>query len=505
MPDQRTPWRWSYGGPGIDQRLTPLQPSMHGFFEAHNGYFTSIGSFVTRPGNAYLGAAIGGDADVDGAFDFWINNTTQWTIKISNGVFYKLVSLTWTPVALGTVAVTAGLPVNFSGLANSAGNPVVVFGNGTDHNGMFDGTTITDLSAQLVPCKYFSTHGTRIFAAGNPANPSRLFWCKDSDASDWTAASDAGFKDVEKGNDIILGVASHGEDLYVTKGDKQGSLHRLTGLTYATFEMKNVMRGFTGYHRTMISTGNDLLLQSKHGISSLNRLIATSGDLTRARISGPVQAEFDGLPEATIHKGCAVWYEHLQIAVFVMSFGGTHLDKVFCAAVPSELGGDYRWSLWDIPLSTIMTTFTQSSQQVLLTGRAGGRMVASTVTGTDEDGSMFHNHIVPTFLYGDSNRHMKVAKHFTLTYRSAGGIQLDLELFRGPTLSKPIQTGDGGLWEASPPVWDTSGVWTDAAVNTTNTPLRGISTAFRPKLSRTAGTMEVFDSELEVVPMGRAE
>ena len=508
MPSRQAPLKWNYASFGIDQRIPPVSPSVLGFAEALNGYFTTNASWKSRPGNAYLGAAVGGDASVDGAFDFWVNNVTQYSIKVSNGVFYKLVGTTWTPVSLGTVAVTAGKPVNFAVL-----NGVCLFGNGTDHNGSFDGTTITDINAQLAPCKYFLTHGSRIFAAGNPTYPSRLFWCAANNVADWTTAGDAGFKDAEIGEDIIIGLGRAAGDVWVMKGEKNPGILQFAGTSYDDFRFLPTFShtGVTGYHRAIVNTGNDLLFQGPTGIYSLNRLRAASGDIEQARISDPVQRLFGEQAAAKIGTGCAVWLPDLNIAVFYLSKAGGALDNALCVSVPADLSGKYRWAYWTfVPTITVAVNFTSATGRTVMVGGSTGR--AATWDGAlevDQDGSRFPSYIKMPFLSGGDQRKAKVAKHFTQTYLSAAELSVTIALLDGTTYTQNLPGSAGGTWGTG--LWghgfgpNANYPYNSGLVNSANLPLRGISTAIAPQVTKTSGVYELFDGQLDLVGAGRSE
>ena len=508
MPSQQSPIKWNYAEFGVDQRIPPVAPSVLGFAAAHNGYFTTNASWRSRPGATYVGDAIASDTAVDGLFDYWVNSATQYVIKVSKSLFYKLVSSTWTSVSLGTVAVAAGNPVNFAVL-----NGVCVFGNGVGHTGSFDGTTITDLNAQLAPCKYFVTHGKRIFAAGNPTYPSRLFWCAADNPADWTTAGDAGFADCEKGDDIITGIGSYGGDIWVAKGEKNPGLMLFSGTSYDDFRFIPAFShtGITGYHRTMLTVGNDLLFQGPNGIYSLNRLKTVGGNPEQARISDPVQRSFGQQSFAKIGTGCAVWVPDLNIAVFYLSKNGTALDNALCVSVPADISGKYRWASWDFTptLSVAARYVTSTGRTVLLGGTSGRAAVWSGTLSTDQDGSEFPSSITMPFLSMGSQRQVKAARHFTQTYLAASTLTFNLTLLDGTVYTQSIPGSAGGTWNTG--LWGSgfgssaSYPYNSGVVNTGNLPLRGLSTAMAPQIAKTSGVYELYDGQFDLVGCGRSE
>jgi hypothetical protein len=508
VASKQRPVKWNFAELGMDQRIPPVSPSVLGFQDVLNGYFTANASWRTRPGAGYLGDAVASDTSVDGVFDFWVNNVTQYTIKVSKGLFFKLVGSTWTSVSLGTVAVTAGLPVNFAVL-----NGKVMFGNGTDHNGLFDGTTITDMNAQLAPCKYFLTHGSRIFAAGNPTYPSRLFWCAANNVTDWTTAGDAGAKDAEIGDDIIIGLGRAAGDVWVMKGDKNPGIMQFAGTSYDDFRFLPTFSHteIAGYHRTIINTGNDLLFQGAAGIYSLQKLRASSGEVEQSRISDPMQKLFSEIAFAKLGAGCAVWYPTFNIAVFYVSFGGTALDGALCVAVPADLSAKYRWSYWKFaPTMAVACRYASATEKSVLLGGTTGRVAKwNAALDQDQDGSVFQAGIgIPYISMGDQ-RKVKGARHLTMTYLAASGLSCVATMLNGSVYTKPIPSSAGGTWGTG--LWG-SGFGASAAypyssgnANTTNLPLRGLSTAISVRISKVTGVAELYDAQLDVVPAGRSE
>lgn len=508
MPSRQRPIKWNFAELGMDQRIPPVSPSMLGFQEALNGYFTTTASWRTRPGSAYVGDVVASDTSIDGLYDFWVNDTTQYTVKVSKGLFFKLVGSTWTSVALGTVAVTAGLPVNFAVFQGK-----LIFGNGTDPNGLFDGTTITDLSAQLPPCKYFLTHGRRVFAAGNTTNPSRLYWCAADNVSNWTAAGDAGFKDAQLGDDIIIGLGSAAGDVWVHKGNKNPGIMQFSGTSYDDFRFLPTFShtGISGHHRTIINTGNDSLFQGNAGIYSLQKLRAASGEIEQARISDPIQKIFSEIAFAKIGSGAAVWVPHLNIAVFYVSRSGSALDTALCVAVPADLSASYRWSYWTLPATaSVVCSYTTAAGKSALIGLSTGRVAAwDSTLDIDWDGSSFAAHISTPHISAGSQRGIKVARHLSMTYLSANELVCVLTMMNGAIFERRIPAASGGTWGTG--LWG-SGFGASATLpysspqaNARNVPLRGMSTAIAARISKVSGLHELFDAQLDVVDAGRSE
>lgn len=422
------------------------------------------------------------------------------------------------PPAVDTAMLHTGLPVNFAILQRK-----VVFGNGTDHNYIYDGTTLSDLTItngayNLTPCSYFLTHNNRIYAAGSSVHPSTLYWCAVDNPGNWTAPDDAGNVQVEGGRDVITGMGSFGSDVWIFKGPKYGAIFVLSGTSYDNFALQPAYRGMFGYHRSIVNVGNDLLFQGPDGIYSLAHMMQTGGNLQTSRISENVQSLFQALPASMLGAGCAVYYEPENIVVFYLSKGGVHLDYALVVSPPDPLdiniygfGSEqykYRWASWNLPPSDV-AAYQISSTNVkgVLTGQIdtnGNRRLSiwNWTSGTDADGTQVTGVLSLPFLSLGHLLREKLLRHLAVAYFSTGEIAATLTMKNGstyPVTFPPVSQQD---WPDVP----TPDTWPDVPTGTiwpagetpilNNVPIGGSSTAFSLSLSNIGGVMEVFVFEL---------
>ncbi|MDA8150170.1 MAG: hypothetical protein M0041_03395 [Nitrospiraceae bacterium] len=426
---------------------------------------------------------------------------------------------TTAPPTVDTAKYHIGLPVNFAVLQKK-----VVFGNGTDHNYIYDGTTLSDLTItggayNLVPCAYFLAHNNRIYAAGNfGGDPSMLFWCAVDNPSNWTAPDDAGNVQVEGGRDIITGIGSFGSDVWIFKGPKYGALFVLSGTSYNNFAVSVAFRGMYGYHRTIVNVGNDLLFQGPDGIYSLVSLAASQGMLQTSRISQQVQNNFNQLPESSIEMGCAVWYEPENIVIFYVSMGGVNLDYAFVVSPPDPMDKNmfglgqeqyvYRWATWHLP-PTDFAAYQISSSNIkgAVLGQIdsnGNRRIAvwNWTTGLDALGTQIVGQVSTPLLSMGRLMNEKLLRHLAVAYFATGELGITLKMKNGsswPVTLPPVPIQN---WPTLPsadtwPLLPTSIVWPAGPAPTLeNIPIGGGSTAFSVSFSNVSGLMEVFVFEL---------
>lgn len=415
-----------------------------------------------------------------------------------------------------TAGFSPGTPVNFALLEN-----VLVMGNGLDHNWGLDMTQgfvydqLFDLNQQFPPCQYFVTHQEKIYASGNqnfPGQtpvPSRVFWCAADNPRDWTTSGDAGFVDVEKGVGCVVGLGAYEENVWIFKGDAYLGIYQLSGTTYNTYVLLPMFKFLTGFHRTILPIGNDLLFQGLDGIYSLKRLVSFAGEINQSRISNPIWENYSTLPVSSMSAGCAVWYEPENIAVFfVDSSGDGTLDKAYVLSPPLDTEffvgqGVYKWSTWELPPCSYAFLYSSTAEgtfSIALCGTdtsTGNAALLQTIENdTDADGTIFPAYLDTQFLYLNQPITAKLMRNLLATFYSLGDVLFQLTDYAGNVAFSTASGQDSAL------TWTNgSGVnWTDgASINwgtiqalTTNVPLAGNSRAFQVKIGKLQNGFELY-------------
>lgn len=156
----------------------------------------------------------------------------------------------------------------------------------------WDQTTAQDLAGSPPNFSFCVSHKNRAWAAGVAGNPSRLYYSANTDPEDWVG-SGSGSIDIDPNDgDIITGIASHKDELWVFKGPNKGSIHRITGSSPTGsdgFARKNYVMGIGAcWHNAIFRFGDDLGFVSQYG--SVHSLSATSayGDFFEAALSRPI-------------------------------------------------------------------------------------------------------------------------------------------------------------------------------------------------------------------------
>lgn len=156
----------------------------------------------------------------------------------------------------------------------------------------WDQTTSQNLAGSPPRFSFGCSHKNRAWAAGVYTAPSRLYYSANTDPTNWTG-SGSGSIDIDPNDgDMITGIASHKDELWVFKGPNKGSIHRVTGSAPTGsdgFARKNYVKGIGAcWHNAIFTFADDLGFVSQYG--SVHSLAATSafGDFFEASMSRPI-------------------------------------------------------------------------------------------------------------------------------------------------------------------------------------------------------------------------
>lgn len=156
----------------------------------------------------------------------------------------------------------------------------------------WDQTTAQNLAGSPPRFSFGCAHKNRAWAAGVYTLPSRLYYSANTDPEDWTG-SGSGSIDIDPNDgDIITGLVSHKNELWVFKGPNNGSIHRITGSSPTgsdAFARVNFVNGIGAcWHNAIFRFADDIGFVSQYG--SVHSLAATAayGDFLQASLSLPI-------------------------------------------------------------------------------------------------------------------------------------------------------------------------------------------------------------------------
>ena len=253
--------------------------------------------------------------------------------------------------------------------------------NTSDTPRSWDGTTMQNLAGTPPRFSFSVPHKNRQWAAGVFANPSTLYYSENVNPEDWTGAGAGSIQIDPNDGDMITGIISHKDDLWVFKGPNTGSIHRITGSAPTgsdAFARIPFIRGLgAGWQNGIFRYGDDIGFISPFG--TIHSLAATSayGDFVQSYLSYPINSYIrEGLNFNRIRYWTATndptngrVYIHTPLAGASTNTAALVMDYRFMAQ-----GERYpRWSSWDsIALgSSTMVRDSNSRRRVYFGGYTG--------------------------------------------------------------------------------------------------------------------------------------
>lgn len=364
--------------------------------EAENVFFELDGGPHKIGGTSKLNSSvIESGEQIRGLFDFWMQG-------ISNAPTQKRV------VHAGTKILADAADGTFSsiktGLTDEAVpcytifNDNLIISSDQDVPQSYDGTTCADLAGDPPPFAFSCAHKNHVWAAGNAALPSRLYYSKQLDETNWETSGSphatSGHIDIDPDDgDRITAIASHKNDLWVFKGPYKGSIHRITGSANTgsdAFSRITFINGIGAVnHNTLFRYRDDLGFMWSDG--TIHSLAATAayGDFNESALSRP------------IHRYLK---EHLNHLYLTRAWAATSVAKnIVCFTVPVDtstfcnqvLMMDFSrqqvwWAKWPALNANCIARVidaSQSSQPILMIGGRDGYVRKTDMVTRSLDGS----------------------------------------------------------------------------------------------------------------------
>lgn len=399
---------------------------------ARNIEFDLTGAVRKAPGtSAHSDSAYfepGGFIDILGVYDFWRQSggSTQHSIVVHTSSqttkFGEIRADHNADGAYSTLFYSAGgslveqlFTENFIPNYNQFDDFLIIgtYGNagGASYNTphTFDLTTYQRIGGGAPSFGFSCTHKSHVFAAGDPANPSRLYYCVPGNPEDWTGVG-SGSIDISLGDgDAITGLVSYKGVLIIFKGPYKGSIHRLNGSTDADFSLDPLSTsGVTAaWQNSIFQFGDDIGFVSPRG--TVHSLSATDkfGGLTNAYLSLPINNYLKSHLNYTRHK---YWWAVTnpstgQVFITVSKAGSAKnnlllvMDYRFLAMGESSP----RWSYWDyFNAQSLALGVEYGNQHRILAGDDEGNIWKLDYPTRNHDGEGITATVTTPFLnYGD--------------------------------------------------------------------------------------------------------
>lgn len=218
----------------------------------------------------------------------------------------------------------------------------------TDVPRSWDQTTAQNLAGTPPRFSFCVTHKNRAWAAGDYTNPSRLYYSANVDPEDWVGATSGSIDIDPNDGDMITGLVSHKDVLFVHKGPNKGAIHIITGSSPTgsdAFARKNYAIGIGAcWHNAIFPYGNDIGFVSQFG--TIHSLDATQnfGDFIGASLSRQINPWiFDHLNYARLRYISAAQDVLREIVYITMSVDASTSNNV-TLAMDFRNKDNIRWS-----------------------------------------------------------------------------------------------------------------------------------------------------------------
>jgi hypothetical protein len=367
--------------------------------EADDVLFALDGSKIKRDGFTYHdNAAITNTPTIIGGFDYWANVSSVKSQKIvvwdnqatSKCWFIAGAGGAWTEL---TKHAAATAPTTLTRTVFEVFNDDLIIAL-TDSNAVGraplkwnnqTGTEYEALGGNPPNVKYIRKHQGRLWAAGDPARPDRIYFTSPGNHEEWNGVGDSGAMDIDPGDGDSSGITaifpSFRGELFVAKAN---ALYKITGNDPISYEIIMVTAGLgCNSHNSAVAIDmDDIYFQSERGYHSL---ITTQkfGDFEGAFLSASVQREFNALD--VLHKpftqGC--WIPSLNSVIWNVSRDGTRMDQMWLY--------DVRFKAWYKWLNVYPTALFRVEDATTKIKRAYFGNNAGRLSKTQNDG-VYHDY-----------------------------------------------------------------------------------------------------------------
>lgn len=245
-------------------------------------------------------------------------------------------------------------------------------------------------------------HLNRMWMAGNPDFPYRLYYSSTGDPEEWgdSAPDDGGSLDLDPDNDpsgITAIFPPMQGRLYVATRRR---IYEITGSTPDDFVVRPLTKGIGCIsHQSAVATPNDILFCSDRGSHSLRKTV-TSDQSEVTFISRDIQTLWtELLSSALFHRTWAMYEENINsYMISVPSSGQIENDTLLIYNI--EFG---TWTVWpNIDARSLCPYMVTNRAKILLGKETGGLIFINEDVGTDL-GSPFSSRFKTGVIYPGGN------------------------------------------------------------------------------------------------------
>lgn len=257
--------------------------------DAQNIVYEFDGGVHKAPGTRRLNSsALESGSPIRGIFDYWKQGVADSPIQrrvihVGDEIQYDQADGVFLTMFSGVDSSSIPQYSQFDDLM------IIASSAASDLPRSWDGTTAQNLAGTPPSFSFSVPHKNHQFAAGVFANPSRLYYSVPLNPEDWTGVG-SGSIDIDPGDgDMITGIISHKDNLWVFKGPNKGSIHRISGSVAADWAKTPFIQGLpVAWIHSIFKFGDDIGFITTNGSVHSLKATAAYGDYNQAWLSYPI-------------------------------------------------------------------------------------------------------------------------------------------------------------------------------------------------------------------------
>ena len=379
--------------------------------QCDNAMFDLDGGITKSPGTSKINAAaLESGAAIRGCFDYWIQGTAgapsqKRVIHVNTKIKADAADGVFADIATGVSDSAVPSYATFN-------DELIISDDANSAPKKWTGTGSTSALGGSPPNFAFCVeHKGRVFAAGNPAQPSRLYYSNAFDHETWGGSNyiTIGTND----GSGITGLSSFKDALVIFKGPKKGSIYVLTGDDTSTFSLSCLRKncGAAVWQNSIFQYQDDLAFISADG--SVQRLSATAafGSFSLGHMSRNISRWINANVVRSQLKKCWVanWESRGLIVIALPINASTRPNCLL--AMDYRFGDEPRFSVWNaysgVCVSAILATDeADNSRQIVMLGGADGYVRKLNVNkfSIDDTTAITCTIKTPNLSYGDPHQ-----------------------------------------------------------------------------------------------------
>lgn len=376
----------------------------------------------------------GANITVTGIFDAWFSGTgaaaTQRQIAVGGTQYFSSSDggATWDSRQTGRESNRIPAVEMFDDLL------VLATDSSTDVPQSWDGAaaTMSNLAGSPPNFDFMVEHKDRMWAAGVDTNKSRLYYSILGSTVDWTGAGSGSIDIKPDDGDVITGLVSHKDRLYVLKGPNSGSIHYVTGSAPTgsdAFALHPFVNGVgCTSHLSIVKTLDDVAWWDGGGVHSL-KATAAFGDFNDAFLSRDIQTYFaENLNHARLNQIQGITFPLGGLMLWTAPLAGTTTNGVVLAL-------DYRftpprWGRWSAYAAASLGLVRDSGVLTPWCGTYAGTTLRMNRRARNVAGAAYTTQItLPYLSFGDSS-YEKTLGSARISFEPQGTAEITLGLTR---------------------------------------------------------------------------